>query len=154
MFSRAFSRTFKKVFPTFPIALIVCSLSSTGVAAQTGYQLVVNAENPIETIGKSVVSEIFLGRRSSWPSGLPTRPADQTAEHDVRELFSRDVHGRSVSAIKSHWQRQTFSGRGVPPPEFRTEDAVLQYIRNNAGAVGYVSETKALGSGLKRLPIE
>jgi hypothetical protein len=32
-----------------------------------------------------------------------------------REGFSKEVHGRSVTAIKSFWNQQIFAGRQVPP---------------------------------------
>jgi hypothetical protein len=52
---------------------------------------------------------------------------------------------RSVQAVKTYWQQRIFSGRGVPPPELESDDAVVRYVENNPGALGYISGTAALG---------
>ena len=42
----------------------------------------------------------------------------------------------------------TFSGRGVPPPQLDSDEAVLRYVRARRGAIGYVSQAAAT-SGVK-----
>jgi hypothetical protein len=49
------------------------------------------------------------------------------------------VHARSVAAVKSYWQQVIFSGRGVPPPELESDEAVIRHVTRSPGAVGYVS---------------
>ena len=56
---------------------------------------------------------------------------------------------KSVSAVKSYWQQQIFSGRGVPPTERSTDSEVLAYVRSNPNAIGYVSSAAALGGSVK-----
>jgi hypothetical protein len=46
-----------------------------------------------------------------------------------------------VQAVKSYWQQVIFSGRGVPPPELESDEAVIRYVLRFPGAVGYVSGT-------------
>lgn len=122
--------------------------------AQSGYMVVVHEENATQSLSKSDLSKIFLGRTTSFPSGESARPVDQTGERSVRELFSQDVHGRLVPAIKSYWQRQIFSGRGTPPTELSSDREVLDYVRSNPGGVGYVTEGVAIGPGVRKLDIE
>jgi len=41
----------------------------------------------------------------------------------------------------------------VPPPEKASDDEVLDFVRMNSGAVGYVSPDADIGSGVKVLEI-
>jgi hypothetical protein len=66
----------------------------------------------------------------------------------VRGLFSETVLARHVAAVRSYWQQQIFSGRDVPPVEKKNDAEVLEYVRTNRGAVGYVSEASP-ASGVK-----
>jgi hypothetical protein len=45
-----------------------------------------------------------------------------------------------VASIKAYWQKQIFSGRGVPPEEKKSDEEVLKYVTENPGAVGYIAE--------------
>ena len=58
----------------------------------------------------------------------------------MRGSFSKAIHGKSVSAVKAYWQQRVFSGRDVPPLEKDSDASVVNYVRNNPGAIGYVSE--------------
>jgi hypothetical protein len=53
---------------------------------------------------------------------------------------------RSPAAVRNYWQQRIFTGRGVPPPELATDDAVLAYVREHRGAVGYGSTSAETGS--------
>jgi hypothetical protein len=55
--------------------------------------------------------------------------------------------------VKSFWQRQIFSGSGVPPQERASDEEVLDFVRANPGAVGYVSSDTPNGAGVKVLEV-
>ena len=76
-------------------------------------------------------------------------PADQAADSSVRSAFSMKVHGKSVGAVKSFWQRQFFSGRATPPPELSSDEEILSFVRSHPGAIGYVDAGVQVGSGVK-----
>lgn len=141
----------KKLTATLALALIM----SWGAAlkAQTGYYLVVNDANPSSSMAKADVAKLFLKKTTKWDSGLMVQPVDQAVSRSVRKAFTKAVHGKSVSSIKSYWQRQVFSGRGTPPTELDSDSQVLAYVRNNSGAIGYVSAGTSLGSGVKILRV-
>ena len=123
------------------------------VASGQGFKIVVNQANSSETISKQQLENIFMKRAGTWSNGQPALPVDQGASSSTRYGFSMVIFGRDVNAIKSHWQRQIFSGRGVPPPEKASDEEVLAFVRANPGAIGYVSSDTAVGSGVKVLDI-
>jgi ABC-type phosphate transport system substrate-binding protein len=80
-------------------------------------------------------------------------PVDQAEGSSVRKAFSEAVHGRAPSAVEAYWQRQIFSGRGVPPLQKMSDDEVIAYVRSNPSAVGYVSRGASLGNGVHAVQI-
>ena len=103
------------------------------------YKVIVNSSNNISSVSKSELSDLFLKKKAKWTNGQAVSPVDQSAKASVRESFSQDILGKSVGAIKSYWQQFVFAGKGTPPVEKNNDSEVLEYVKNNAGAVGYVS---------------
>ena len=136
------------------VAVAVAGVAPRTAAAQSGgFVVVVNASNPATSISKGDLSKLFTKKARSWPSGTAAMPVDLAAGNPVRDAFTEKVHGKSTRAIGSYWQQQIFSGREVPPPERKSDDEVLDYVRSNPGAVGYVASGTRLGSGVKSLTI-
>ena len=117
-----------------------------------GFQVIVNSANPVSALTQDDIARLFLKERKSWDGGLAVEPVDQRARSDVREAFSTAALGRSPRAVIVHWQQQIFSGRNVQPRELESDDAVVEYVRTHAGAVGYVSPSGAV-SGVKTVEI-
>lgn len=135
------------------VVLTVLVWTVPAVAAGQGFKVVINDSNATTSISKDVLSRCFMKQVQMWISGQPVVPVDQAASSETRKAFSTKIHGRDVSAVKSFWQRQIFSGRGVPPPEKASDEEVLAFVRDNPGAVGYISSSANIGSGVKVLEI-
>lgn len=138
--------------------LLAFVLAATGVfamhtqAQQVGYRVIVHPDNPTTALSAKDVSSYLLKRKSRWEHGVTVNPIDLGPDSEVRKAFSKDVHGRSVSSIKSYWQRQIFSGREVPPPEVTSDAEVIAHVKSNPGAIGYVSASARL-DGVKVLDL-
>lgn len=128
-------------------ALLALHVRRSG-AAET-FQVIVNASNPVSSLSVQELSMLFIKKTSRWPDGVEAAPVDLREQSEVRESFSRLVHGKSTAAIKAYWQKMIFSGREVPPPERVTSAEVVGFVRANRGAIGYVAADTALGSGVK-----
>ena len=137
---------------TLVLALLV-ALAASPVASAQGFQLVVNTSNQVSSLSKQQVSRMLLKKLTSWPDGGRVKPVDQAGARAVRKSFSQAVHGKKVGAVQSYWQKMTFSGRATPPPELTSDRDVLKYVRNNAGAIGYVSAGTSLGEGVKAIRV-
>ena len=134
------------------ILLALSFLAAAGIVQAQDFQVVVNKANSMTSVSKSTLKKIFTKKQSKWDNGTKAAPVDLVASAPAREAFSKEIHGKGTSAIKSYWQRQVFSGRGVPPPEKASDAEVIEYVRNNAGAVGYVSGAAAV-DGAKVLQV-
>lgn len=142
----------KNILQTFlAFALLLPGLPSS--AADPGFKVVVNEANITNSITPEQLSRVFLKQVNWWVDGAATLPVDQVSKSKVREAFSKKILDRDVNAIKSHWQRQIFSGRGVPPPEKTSDAEVLEFVKTNPGAVGYVASSAALPTGVRELVV-
>ena len=117
------------------------------------FNVVVHRDNPIESITRAKLSAIYMKRTRSWGDGREIVPVDQPASSPVRERFSRSIHGKNVAYVTRYWQRLIFSGRGIPPRQLQNDAAVLELVRNNRDAIGYVERGTPLGDGVKVLSV-
>ena len=120
---------------------------------EASFQVVVNDQNPTAELPANRVARMFLKKLKRWDNGVRVRPIDLEVGSTIREAFTRSVHGKSVTAIKSFWQRMIFSGRDVPPEEKQTEREILDFVRAHPGAIGYVAADTPLGDGVKKLDV-
>jgi ABC-type phosphate transport system substrate-binding protein len=123
--------------------LIWASLSALATvevrSSTTGFRVIVNPANPAASVERRFLVDAFLKKTTRWPHDEQIRPCDLDPESATRRRFSDDVLKRSVAAVKSYWQQMVFSGQNVPPPEFDSDEQVIQFVLRNPGAVGYVS---------------
>ena len=131
----------------------VLAAAAVFAAEPAGFKVVVNSASTMTEIDVENLSRIYLKVTASWPDGSEAVPVDMAPETELRKGFSKAVHGRKVAAIKSYWQRQIFSGKGIPPMEFNSEEDVLFFVSVTPGAVGYVSNSTPLISGVKELRV-
>lgn len=135
------------------LALLIALGLQTRTSAQSaaGFQVIVHVDNPVTSMSRDDVSDMLLKKRRAWRHGATVEPVDLEAGSEIRNAFSRGIHGRSVNSIKNYWQRQIFGGHGVPPLE-TDEAGVLAFVRSRSGGIGYVAEGTAL-TGVKRVTI-
>jgi len=129
------------------IILVLAVLFFGAINAQS-YKVVVNPSNPVTSISKKDLANIFLKKKSKWESGTKITPIDQSSKSLVRKDFSTSVLNKSVGAVKSYWQQYVFAGKGTPPVEKKTDAEVIEYVKSHSGAIGYVSN-KVSTSGVK-----
>jgi ABC-type phosphate transport system substrate-binding protein len=138
------------------IAIVLAVMIATMIIAQEAksYKIIVNDSNPINSISKKDLAKIFLKKLTKWDNGSTILPVDQVETATVREAFSKDVLKKTIAATKAYWQEQIFSGRGVPPPEKASDKEVIDYVKANPGAIGYVSQNATIpSSGVKVIEV-
>ena len=138
---------------SFLLAVLWIAPPGSAIAPQDGFRVVVNTANPATSLSADEMSRIFLRRTTRWPSGHAAVPVDQPVGSPARELFSQAVHGMKVGAVKAYWRRQIFTGNGVPPVERASDAEVLELVRSDPNAVGYVGPETPLGPGVRVLQI-
>lgn len=129
----------KRIRKVFALLLVLIAYRASPVQADESFKIIVNSGITIEALDRKEIAKFFVKRTTAWDGGESVVPVDQAPDSQVREVFSEAVHGRSVAAVKSFWQKQIFSGRNVPPPELSGDAAVVEFVKRTPGAIGYVS---------------
>jgi len=125
------------------IYLIISALLFVGLfsANSQSYKIIVNQSNSIGSISIKEASDLFLKKKTKWANGSPVLPVDLSASSKVRSDLSQYIHKKNTSAIRSYWQQAAFSGTASAPPEKASDNEVIEYVKKNPGAIGYVSES-------------
>lgn len=103
-----------------------------------------SGENKVN-LTREQVRNLFMG----IPVGKGLSPVALSPDNHLRTGFNTRIIGMAESRIQSYWAQMKFTGRKSPPPEFKSEEQLLEFLQNNPGSVGYVSEDTALPSGLQ-----
>lgn len=134
--------------------LSIALLLASALPALGAVQVIVHSDNPVPSIPAKTAQDFFLGKVTRWSDGTPLVAVDQVEKSPAREEFSRTVLKKKVEAVKSFWLTQIFSGRGTPPVELKTDAAVIDAVRAQRGAVGYVSSETALPAGVRAVAVK
>ncbi len=142
------------------LVIALAALAALGAAVwssaqASGFKIIVHPDNPATSLVAKDVSNLLLKKKPRWDENgfrEPATPIDLNGNSSTREEFSKAVHGRSVSKIKSYWQRQIFTGTAAPPHEAASDAEVIAFVSSNPGAIGYVSSGARL-DGVKELAL-
>lgn len=124
-------------------------LAALGLAAalhaQADVVVVVHAASPA-ALDDEAVAKLFLKQVKAYPDGSAATPLMQKESALTEEFRSRYLK-KNLSQYKAYWAQQVFTGNGKAPSEIEGDEAVLKYVAETPGAIGYVSAAK--GSGVK-----
>jgi len=129
--------------------LLPAALRSQDVA----YRVVVHRTNNVSRLSRDQVSRIFLRKVTQWDNHQPMLPVDQGSDSPVRRTFTKQIHQKTIAAVQTWWQQQTFAGVAVAPPERAGDADVLDYIRRYPNAIGYVRAGTPLSSDFKTVDV-
>ncbi len=107
--------------------------------AQDGFRVIVNASNPVSSLRQAEVSRLFLkktiARRTACLSLRSTSSVRRTSA--TRSAARYTARTRMPSSPSG---RRSCSRAATRPPWIKASDAaVLEFVRGNAAAIGYVS---------------
>ncbi len=114
-------------------------------AEREAFAIIVHPGNPASSISRRFLEDAFLKKTTRWSDENTIRPVDLHGGSAIRREFTRNVLNRTVDAVKNYWQQRIFSGVDVPPPEVESDEAVVEFVIRNRGAVGYVSASTIAG---------
>jgi ABC-type phosphate transport system substrate-binding protein len=108
--------------------------------------VIVNPKNPATSLTTEQVAALYLGNATTFPSGGPVALADQPEAAGIRGNFYQKATGRSAAQVRATWARITFTGKGTPPKELKSEADVKAFVAADPKAIGYVDASALDGS--------
>ena len=83
------------------------------------------------------LSLIYWRKQLYWSKGQRIKPINLRSEHHLRQQFSQTILGSLPKAQIDYWNGQYFDGV-LPPYTVNSEEAVIRYVAQTSGAIGYV----------------
>lgn len=81
---------------------------------------------------------IYLRKQLYWPNGKRIVPFNLQSEHVLRSQFALAVLGSLPKQQIDYWNGLYFNGI-QPPQSVNSEEAVIRFISDTKGAIGYVN---------------
>ncbi len=128
------------------LIILVCGLLMLPLALAAEESEVIAVIAPASYTGKAPdtadLGLIYRRKKLLWADGLRIQPTNLPADHALRRQFSQLVLGKTPEALASYWNNLYYHGIS-PPRVFASEEAVLRFVAETPGAIGYVQGCKA-----------
>ena len=126
--------------------LIALMLALTAFNSHAGGVMLVSASQELnQSLSREQVRNLYMGASLGYglkPLALPPR-------NRLRSRFNTQVIGLPESRIQSYWAQMKFTGRMKAPKTLASENAVLEYLLQNPGSVGYVAADTELPTSIQ-----
>lgn len=109
------------------------------IRAEGELLVVVSRESRIDSLTKSQVVDLFMGRYLNFPNGDKAKVFDLAPKSELKGLFYARLVNRTEAQIDAYWARLLFSGRNAPPKETESPSQLIHELMNSSHAIGYLS---------------
>jgi ABC-type phosphate transport system substrate-binding protein len=116
------------------------ALEAKKTASGTTGKIIVNQASEVDTLKRTELVRIYLGKKTLWASGAKIAPALLPEDSAVTQSFIQQILRKSVDQYRVYWKRRLFSGAATLPKSFRTSAEVVDFVARNPGAIGLVDK--------------
>lgn len=121
------------------LKFLYIGLLAWGVTAQAEELIVIaNPDVPVAHLSQDELASIYLLKTTVWRGGGNIVPVNREAANAARTLFSDVVLRQLPNALTAYWNQMHFKGK-APPLIQESDQAVLAFVQNVPGAIGYIS---------------
>jgi ABC-type phosphate transport system substrate-binding protein len=124
--------------------IIMCRLLLLGILLLPGFSratdeamAVIVAPGHIKALKKEDLALVFKRKKLYWSDGSKIQPVNLPASNLLRRAFSQAVLGATPEELEQYWNDRYFHGVS-PPFVLGSEEAVLRFVAETPGAIGYV----------------
>jgi hypothetical protein len=111
--------------------------------ARADFYIIVHASNPQRTMTQKEVVDLFMGRSRAFVSGEFALAFDLPRDSAGRAAFYQALTGMSAAQVTSYWSRLMFSGQSMPPQPLPDEATMIEIVKRNPNAIGWVTREPA-----------
>lgn len=99
--------------------------------------VIVNPSVTETSLSKKDVCNIYLGKKTYWKDGRRIKYV--VLRGDTHAIFLKSYVGKTEAQFSTFWKKQVFTGKGSPPKELDSDQAMVEFVAQTANAIGYVS---------------
>ena len=125
------------------VRTLLAAALATALPTFADIYVVVPGASSVKAMSQKEVQALYMGRTRAFPDGGFALPFDLPRDDPARAAFYRALTGMSVAEVNSYWARLMFSGQTMPPQPLPSEAAMLDVVRRNQSAIGYLPQAPA-----------
>lgn len=123
----------------FYVIVLFSTFFFCSAAASAELFIVSNESVSTDALSRMEVEHIFLGKKRKWDDGNPI-VCGMLEAHDVKDSFLQEYVKKSGSQFAMYWKKMMFTGKGIPPKSFGSEEDLIRFVETTNGAIGYLSK--------------
>jgi ABC-type phosphate transport system substrate-binding protein len=120
------------------LILLLAFVNCGCLAAAQDVTFVVNKDVHVSVIKASDLHAIFTGEKTRFADGSHAVPVILRGG-PAHEVFVKNYCDETPAEFRAQWRKAVFTGQGSMPRAFDSESALVQYVAETSGAIGYVS---------------
>ncbi|HTH54775.1 MAG TPA: hypothetical protein VL728_01935 [Cyclobacteriaceae bacterium] len=130
--------------------ILIVFTQTAFVPAPNDIVVIINKDNPASTLSLSEIKLFYLRKlKKRWPEiNKNIRPVDRKSKCPEQDTFYSKVLGMSAVDVEQYFTNKQLQSAERPPDKFATDAEVINFVAEEAGAIGYVN-SKSLTSEAK-----
>ena len=125
--------------------LILLLLSMSSVVYATEMVVVVHKDSSVEQLDQHQVANIFLSKTNRMADGSRVMTLE-LSNAEYKEVFYKEIAGKTLSQINSYWTTLIFTGKGKPPKAIEKTQSLIDELADNLKAISYLPIDKTTES--------
>jgi ABC-type phosphate transport system substrate-binding protein len=134
------------------VLLLAVTVSLIAGKASAQVLVIVHPGVTVDSVSKAELSKIFTGASNHLFGGSHVTPVLLKDGPDHVQ-FTTTYTDKSPAALMQAWRGLLFSGEGKIPKIFDSEEAEVDYVAHNPGAIGYIGKNTP-HTGVKVLRVD
>lgn len=127
---------FKNLTQQFALGAMLSILSVN--LAKADVLVLIHPEVQADSISSTTLSRIYAMQIKKWPDGTPIRVYTFSPKTALFKEFATKKAKIQPHQLDRLWNRLLFTGTGRTPTEVTNSAEMIEKIKNNPGAIGYV----------------
>jgi ABC-type phosphate transport system substrate-binding protein len=132
---------------------LVISLALSGSAPERNFAIIVNRSNKFESLNRTKVAAMFMGKISRWPWGAEAIPIDLRDSSAIKSAFVKAILKSSFEELKVYWIDQKITTNVNPPFQAVDGRAAKLLVASKPGAIAYIPR-ELVDESVKELKVE
>ncbi|HSH71710.1 MAG TPA: hypothetical protein VK974_01515 [Methylophilaceae bacterium] len=119
----------------------LCTTAGTGTNEPAVLAVIVARNQAVRSLSVTEASLIYWRKKLYWADGKRMLPLNLPTDHPLRKAFSQAVLGSLPETQTEYWNGLYYQGTS-PPHVVASQEAMLRFVEETPGAIGYVDACK------------
>ncbi len=120
------------------ISLLLLATTQACAAESETMAVIVSRSQQIKGLDNVELALVFWRKKLYWADGKRIHPVNLSADNPLRRQFSQGILGSLPETQTDYWNDLYFHGTS-PPVVMSSQEAVLRFVAETPGAIGYVN---------------